>query len=327
MRLFVTNITMEKHVNIELRIQSGAITRLLLFIFTIFNLCQPLPANAVQWNKLAQTKHHNVAIEMDSLHKKNDGNIAIWLRFTPRDARQRKEAAAEYTNKNYFQHLEYYEINCIEQSAALRQIDILDKNGKRIERLTDFNSTDTIIPGSVLDMAATAICPESESFSLDDSFMQDSSLATNNENNSDLLSLEEKKLQIKEAIIKTESEPANSKVWAELGNAYYDLEMPEDAIKAYNMSLKLNPNDIEVLNDQGAMFRLTGNFQRAIKNHELVLAIDPNNLESLYSIGYIYAIEVNRTNEAIPFWKRFLAIDSSSETANQIRQYLDKYGK
>ncbi len=313
--------------NIGLRIQTVKIIGLLLFTFILFNFSLPLTANSVQWKKLAQTNRHNVAIELDSIQKKEDGNIAIWLRFTPRGARQRVEAANEYTKKEYFQHLEYYEINCVEQSATLKQIDILSKNARRIDRLTNFNSSDTIIPGSALDMAAAIACPEPEAVNLDDGFSQDSSTLANNESGSELQLLDDKKNRLTEALLKTKSEPANHKIWAELGNAYYDLEMPKEAIEAYNMSLKLKPNDIEVLNDQGAMFRLTGDFQSAIKNHQLVLTVDPNNLESLYSIGYIYAIEVNQISEAIPFWKRFLDIDASSETANQLRQYIDKYGK
>ncbi len=313
--------------NIGLRIQTVKFNELLLFAFIIFIFSPPLKANAVQWNKLAQTNRHNVAIEMDSIQKKPDGNIAIWLRFTPRGARQRMDAANEYTKKEYFQHLEYYEINCVEQSATLKQIDILAKNGKRVDRLISFNSSDTIIPGSALDMAAAVACPEPESVNLDDSYLQDSSTLTNRENGPELQLLDDKKNRVTEALLKTKSEPENHKTWAELGNAYYDLEMPKEAIDSYNVSLKLKPDDIEVLNDQGAMYRLTGDFQRAINNHELVLTADPNNLESLYSIGYIYAIEINRIKEAIPFWKRFLAIDTSSETANQIRQYIDKYDK
>lgn len=318
---------MEKHVNIGLRIQTGEINGLLFLTFILFNLGHPLSAYAVQWNKFAQTNRHNVAIEMDSLQKKPDGSIAIWLQFTPRGARQRIEAANEYAKKEYFRHLEYYEINCIEQSATLKQIDILDRNGKRVDRLIGFNSSDTIIPGSALDMAADIACPEPESVNLDDSFSQDLSVMTNSDKSPDQQLQEDKKQRISEAVLKTESEPANYKAWAELGNTYYDLEMPKEAIEAYNMSLKLKPDDIEVLNDQGAMFRLIGDFKSAIKNHGIVLNTDPNNLESLYSIGYIYAIEINRIKEAMPFWKRFLAIDTSSETANQIRQYIDKYGK
>ena len=313
--------------HIGLRIQTVKINRLLFLTFILFNFSLPLTANALQWNKFAQTNRHNVAIEMDSIQKKSDGNIAIWLRFTPKGTRQRMEAANEYTKKEYFQHLEYYEINCIEQSAALKQIDILAKNGRRIDQLTSSSSSDTIIPGSALDMASAIACPEPESVNPDDSFLQDSSTLASNENGPEPQLLDDKKHRITEAVLKTKSEPANHKVWAELGNAYYDLEMPKEAIEAYNMSLKLKPNDIEVLNDQGAMFRQIGDFQSAIKNHELVLTADPNNLESLYSIGYIYAIEINHILEAIPFWKRFLDIDASSETANQLRQYIDKYGK
>ena len=313
--------------NIGPRIQTVKNNRLLLFTFILFNFSLPQPADAVQWNNLAQTNRHNVAIEMDSIQKKPDGNIAIWLRFTPKSARQRIEAANDYAKKKYFQHLEYYEINCIEQSATLKQIDILAKNNKRIDRLTNFSSSDAIIPGSALDMASVIACPESETVNLDDGFSQDFSTLASNESGPDLQSLEDKKQIVTEALLKTKSEPANHKLWAELGNAYYDLELPKEAIEAYNWSLKLKPNDIEVLNDQGAMFRLLGDFQSAIKNHKIVLTVDPNNLESLYSIGYIYAIEVNHIKEAIPFWKRFLDIDASSETANQLRQYIDKYGK
>jgi tetratricopeptide (TPR) repeat protein len=73
------------------------------------------------------------------------------------------------------------------------------------------------------------------------------------------------------------------------------------------------------------MYRQAGDTQRALANFEKALAIDPNNLEGLYNMGYIYLFDLHDTNRAFEIWQRYLELDRSSETAEQIRSFIKRY--
>jgi len=109
------------------------------------------------------------------------------------------------------------------------------------------------------------------------------------------------------------SNEATAETWKELGNLYFDTDQAEQTIKAYERSLALRPNDSDTLNDQGAMYRQTGDFGRALANFEKTYFVDPHNLESLYNCGYIYAFDLNNIPKALVMWRLYLDQDSKSE--------------
>lgn len=299
--------------------------RLALFI-AYAGLALPGTARAVQWRELAQTSRHSVALEMSSLRMNETGRLTVWLRFTPRGELQRREAAREYENRNYRLHLEYYELDCGEKSAVLKLIDILGANGKRLVRLPGGGLPDAVIPDSILDRAAQRVCPvvEEVAASDDDDTPDAIEQATADAAGSPLMT-EENRQRIENALGRTKQNPDVIGSWIELGNAYYDAALPKEAVEAYDRALRLNPNDTNVLNDQGVMLRQQGDTTRALKNFEKSLALDPGNLESLYTMGYIYAIDLNRIDKALEVWKRYLAQDSTSETAEQVRTFVKQF--
>src|ERR1039457_1320372 len=304
--------------------------RQLLTLLFVALVCLSLPAtaSAVQWRDLAQTDRHYVALEMTSLRLNASGRLTVWLRFTPRGEQQRKEAAREYDNKNYRLHLEFYEIDCGEQSAVLKLIDILGINGKRLARLPGGTQPDAIIPDSILDRAAQRACPVVEEVATDDDEETPDVLKQSTPDPADISKVpEENRLRIENALRRSKSDPSDVNSWIDLGNAYFDADLPKKAIEAYDQALRLNPKDTNVLNDQGAMYRESGDTTQALKCFERALAIDPGNLESLYNLGYMYAIDLNNISKGLEVWRRYLALDSTSEMAEQVRSFVKRYEK
>jgi tetratricopeptide (TPR) repeat protein len=288
----------------------------------------PSSVLAVQWEPLARTAQHDVAIETGSIRLTSLSRLAVWLRFTPLGEQQRRQSATEYGQKSYRLHLEYYEIDCSEQSAVLGLVDILGAGNKRLLRTKGNSTPDAIIPGSVLNLALLKVCPaleEDASSDVDEIETPDS--GTLPEELEQKPVPEESRQSIADALQKTESEPKNIETWRELGNAYFDADMHSQAIAAYNRALAIKPDDTNILNDQGAMYRQTGDFTRALANFEKARQVDPYNLESLYNSGYVLAFDLNQIDKALVLWRRYLILDRTSETSRQVQSFIERYDK
>jgi len=276
---------------------------------------------AVQWQALNGTARYKVAYDEQSIHLTPLGRLKILLRYIPRGDAERKLAAAEYKEKRYRSHLEYYEINCSDQAALLDSIDILGTSRARLKQLQGSTQFNLILPGSVLDDAAQHICPvlneETEENEAEEPGLTKQPDTFSND-----------KLQQIENLQKIiSSKKATAETWKELGNIYFDADRPEQALKAYERSLALRPDDSDTLNDQGAMYRQTGDFQRALANFEKAFSLDPHNLESLYNSGYIYAFDLNDIPKALVIWRHYLELESKSEAAQQVQLFINQYGK
>lgn len=120
-------------------------------------------------------------------------------------------------------------------------------------------------------------------------------------------------------------EPGNIQAWVQLGNDYFDTDQPQKAINAYGKALELDPNNPNVLTDQGVMFRKVGWFDRAIANFEKAQKLDPKHLQSLYNLGVVYAQDLKQPAKAAEIWDRYLKMDSTSPTAQQIKGMLEQF--
>lgn len=314
--------TMWKHITSK----SGIKQVMEIMIPGVMIFASAIAAHAAEWQKLTQTANHKVSIEMESAQLNTGGKVSVLLQFTPRGELQRRDAATKYGYKNYLQHLEQYEIDCDERSARLEFLDILGWQDKRLTRMPGNTQKETIIPDSVLDRVAALVCPEEENDAEEDDSSDTSVNTMAPDSPSDALFSIELRQRIENAQQRTIAEPGNYIAWVELGNAWYDSDSPKQAIDAYDHALALKPDNSDVLNDQGAMYRQLGDFRHALSNFEKALVVDPGNLESLYNMGHIYAFDLKQTERAMEIWKRYLTLDSESETAEQVRSFIKQYG-
>jgi Tfp pilus assembly protein PilF len=119
-------------------------------------------------------------------------------------------------------------------------------------------------------------------------------------------------------------DPKNLQAWVSLGNDYFDTSQPQKAIEAYGKALGLNPNNPDVLTDQGVMFRKVGWFDKALANFEKAQQIDPKHLQSLYNIGVVYLEDLKQPDKAFKVWGKYLEMDSTSPTAQQIKAAMER---
>ena len=122
-------------------------------------------------------------------------------------------------------------------------------------------------------------------------------------------------------------DPKNLNAWISLGNDYFDTEQAQKSINAYGKALEIEPNNPNVLTDQGIMYRKVGWYDKALNNFEKAGRIDPKHLQSLFNAGLVYAVDLKQPEKAIPYWNKYLKMDSSSPTALQIKGIMEQSGK
>lgn len=289
---------------------------------------QPHIAHAAQWRAVSGTSHFKAAYDEQSALATPRGSLQIRLRFIPRGEAERKTAAVEYDEKRYGSHLEHYEIDCHEQTALLNVVTISGSSGVRLKQLQGGMQPEPILPGSVLDRVSKLICPVPDDGMEDETTAEDNPEQHDGTGAPDRMQLSGETLRQLETLKnKIAANEATAETWKEVGNIYFDADQPDEAINAYEKSLALRPDDTDVLNDQGAMYRQTGDFQQALAAFNKALSIDPYNLESLYNSGYVYAFDVNDIPRALAVWQSYLELESKSERARQVQSFIDRYGK
>ncbi len=117
-------------------------------------------------------------------------------------------------------------------------------------------------------------------------------------------------------------DPKNLQAWIALGNDYFDSNQPQKAVQAYTKALELDPNNPNVLTDQGVMFRALGFYDRALANFEKALKVDPKHLQSQFNIGIVYATDLKQNAKARATFEALLQKDQTSDLARQAREML-----
>ena len=118
------------------------------------------------------------------------------------------------------------------------------------------------------------------------------------------------------------SDPKNVQAWVTLGNDYFDSQNPKKAIEAYSKALALNPDDPNVLTDQGVMFRAMGFYDKALANFEKAYKIKPDHLQSLFNMGIIYSQDLKQPVKAKALFEAVAQKGGNSDIGDQAREIL-----
>lgn len=117
--------------------------------------------------------------------------------------------------------------------------------------------------------------------------------------------------------------PDNRSAWVQLGHNYFDSNQPMKAIEAYNKALELDPNDPDVITNQGVMFRAVGWYDRAIENFRKANEMNPMHPQSLYNMGVVYRYDLQDFPRAYEAWSRFVELHPGTQGAEQLRGELE----
>jgi len=112
------------------------------------------------------------------------------------------------------------------------------------------------------------------------------------------------------------ADPKNIQAWIRLGHLYYDSGEAEQAIGAYNESLKLHEGDANLWTDLGVMYRRVKQFDKAIEMFDKAISLDPSHEPSRLNKGIVLIYDFGRNKEAIEVWKELLTINPDAKAAN-----------
>lgn len=121
-------------------------------------------------------------------------------------------------------------------------------------------------------------------------------------------------------------DPKNLNAWISLGNDYFDTEQTQKAINAYGKALEIQPDNPNVLTDQGVMFRKVGWFDKAAANFEKANQLNPKHLQSLFNLGIVYSVDMKQPEKAKAVWIKYLQLDPNSPNAAQAREMMSAAG-
>jgi tetratricopeptide (TPR) repeat protein len=100
----------------------------------------------------------------------------------------------------------------------------------------------------------------------------------------------------------------NSQIMYNLGNLFYDLGKPDEALEYYNKSISTYPEHMEAWRNKGLLFYIIGRPQKAAACYNHILSVDPNYLEAWIDLGLIL-FEMGKLREAKLCYHKALEIN------------------
>ncbi len=127
-------------------------------------------------------------------------------------------------------------------------------------------------------------------------------------------------------------EPANGKIWKELGHLYFDTARHAEAIDAYNKSLAILPDDPNVLTDLGVMYRRTGNSEKAVETFDRAIAADPQHETARLNKGIVLLHDLKDEKGAIAAWRGLLAVNPlamapNGQTVDELIKHFESHAE
>ena len=117
-------------------------------------------------------------------------------------------------------------------------------------------------------------------------------------------------------------DPKNAQAWIQLGNDLFDTNQQQKSIEAYGRALELQPNNPDVLTDQGVMYRAVGQFDKAIANFDKAQKVDPSHLQSLINAAVVYHNDLKKDDQAMAALEKVLQKDPSGKFGQQARDFM-----
>ncbi len=110
--------------------------------------------------------------------------------------------------------------------------------------------------------------------------------------------------------------PKDAKAWAQLGNMLFDSDQYAHAIKAYQKSLAITPDQIGVITDMGVMYRRNKQPKKAIEAFEQAISLDPTFETPRFNKGIVLLHDLNDAEGGIRVWEKIVEMNPVAMAPN-----------
>ena len=104
------------------------------------------------------------------------------------------------------------------------------------------------------------------------------------------------------------------------GDELYQKGDVPGAIEELKAALKLDPENVNVLNSLGVCYGVSGALEEALRTFREAARIDPNEVMALYNTGYVHDL-LNRTEDALACYRQ------AEDTGEEVFEVLFQLGK
>jgi cytochrome c-type biogenesis protein CcmH/NrfG len=124
---------------------------------------------------------------------------------------------------------------------------------------------------------------------------------------------------------KTEKNPQDIAAWIALGHLYFDGNLPDEAIAAYETALALDPGNANVWTDLGVMYRRSGNPEKAVDAFDRAMNLDSAHEISRFNKGIVLFHDLKDEKKALVAWESLLAINPNAKSpgGQTVRELVD----
>lgn len=133
--------------------------------------------------------------------------------------------------------------------------------------------------------------------------------------------LDEGRIQALQTIV--QNDPRNAEARIQLGNAYFDAERFQDAIRWYTGALELDPKNVNVSTDLGVSYYYTNQPDRALQQFDYSLTIDPSHTKTLLNQGIVRAFGKQDLDGASASWQKVVELAPETPEGQAAKRALD----
>lgn len=123
-------------------------------------------------------------------------------------------------------------------------------------------------------------------------------------------------------IAEFQTHPQDASLATRIGNLYDDAKLYPKAIEYYEKSVKLSPNNVDVLTDLGTAYFYNSNPDEALKYFDRALKVRPNYPQTLFNMGIVKWQGKNDIKGATAAWNQLLQTNPNYPEKQKVEDLL-----
>lgn len=119
-----------------------------------------------------------------------------------------------------------------------------------------------------------------------------------------------------------QKDPQNADLRIQLGNAYYDANLYQEAARAYEEGIAMKPQGPEVETDLATCYHYLGRDDKTLQALDRVLQEHPGFAQALFNKGVILQAARNDAAGAVAAWKELLRLNPDYPNRTELEQKI-----